>query len=372
MAGRCSDGRRVIDIGLAPVADFAALEARWRALEATADSSFFQSWTWTGCLAAARFPDPVLLEARQDGTTVALALFNRRGRLRETLWLGETGDAAHDAPYIEYNGVLLARHAPAGLGEACLRAARQLPVGRRRAWLPRRLILSGVDAPGLAAAQAAGPVHVRRCQAAPWVELSTLRDAGAFLDRLSANTRYQLRRSDRRYAAAGPLTIHRAADAAEAHAALDALAELHQAHWRSRGQPGAFARPFFARFHHTLIDRGFARDEIDLLRVAAGGTLVGVLYNFRYRGRMLAYQSGFAYAAAAQHEKPGLTCHHQAIRLALAGGCERYDLLAGDARYKRSLADQAGRLHWLEVGPRSGVARIAQKLTALLERGRRR
>ena len=71
-------GSRVTNIALVPVTDFAALGDRWRALEAQADCSFFQSWTWTGCLAEERFPDPVLLEARQDGETVALALFNRR------------------------------------------------------------------------------------------------------------------------------------------------------------------------------------------------------------------------------------------------------------------------------------------------------
>jgi CelD/BcsL family acetyltransferase involved in cellulose biosynthesis len=350
----------VTSIALVPVIDFAALGERWRALEAQADGSFFQSWTWTGCLAGERFPDPVLLEARQGGETVALALFNRRRFVRETLLLGETGDAVHDSPFVEYNGVLLARRASPALRD-WLRAARRQPVGTVRPWLPRRLVLSGVDDAMLEAARAAGPVTIRRSEEAPWIDLARLRAGGDFLDGLSANTRYQLRRSDRDYAALGTLAAQRAATAAEAHGWLDELATLHQATWTARGHPGVFAHNFFPRFHHALIDRGMARGEIDLLRVTAGAQVVGLLYNFRYRGRALAYQGGFTYAGAGRHQKPGLTCHHQAIRFAAAAGLDHYDLLAGEDRYKRSLADGATRLHWLEIGSGGRVAKLARR-----------
>jgi CelD/BcsL family acetyltransferase involved in cellulose biosynthesis len=357
----------VTSVALRRVADFAALGKRWRELEAQADCSFFQSWTWTGCLAEERFPDPVLLEADEAGGTVALGLFNRRRFLRETLLLGETGDAVRDAPFIEYNGLLLARQTLPHLRE-CLIAARRRPVGTLRPWLPRRLVLSGVEDTTLEAARAVGRVAIRRSAQAHWVDLGRLRASGGdFLDGLSANARYQLRRSDRAYAADGDVAVRRATTVAEAHGWLDELASLHQAAWTARGQPGAFAHPYFARFHHALIDRGMPRGEIDLLRVTAGAQVVGLLYNFRYRGRALAYQGGFDYAAAGRHRKPGLTCHHQAIRLAAADGLDRYDLLAGDDRYKRSLADGATALHWLEVGAGGGIARLAQAAARSLQ-----
>ena len=80
-------------IALSQVTDWAALGEHWRQLEARSNCSFFQSWTWMGCLAAERFDDPVLLEARESGRLVAMALFNRRRSRtgREILWLGETG-----------------------------------------------------------------------------------------------------------------------------------------------------------------------------------------------------------------------------------------------------------------------------------------
>jgi CelD/BcsL family acetyltransferase involved in cellulose biosynthesis len=130
---------------------------------------------------------------------------------------------------------------------------------------------------------------------------------------------------------------------------LDRLAVLHQAHWTRRGKPGAFAGPAFRRFHRALLARAVPRGEADLLCIAAGGREIGYLYNFRFRERVLAYQSGFDYATAGAHEKPGMTCHHAAIEAALAEGMDCYDFLAGAQRYKSSLAGAEVPLHWLEA-----------------------
>jgi CelD/BcsL family acetyltransferase involved in cellulose biosynthesis len=344
-------------IGLAAVPDFGALGEEWRALEARAAASFFQSWTWVGCLAGSRFADPVLLRAKRAGTTVGLALCNRTRSWRgETLWLQESGDPAQDAVYVEHNGPLLARGAEALLA-ACFRA---LLAGRFG--LGRRLRLSGVDAAHLAAAQAVGAVRLRRQHPAPWLDLSALGPgADALLAGLSANTRYQVRRSDRAYETAGPIRVKRAATQAEAEAFLDALAALHQATWTARGKPGAFANPAFVAFHRALLARALPRGEVDLLRIAAGGTAIGYLYNFRHRGRVLAYQSGFDYAAGGPHQKPGLTCHRAAIEWSRREGATAYDFLAGGDRYKASFANATTDLFWLDLAPRISLRGLAYR-----------
>ena len=352
-AGR-SDAPGRLEISISADPDFAVLEAKWRDLETRSNLSFFQSWTWTGCLAEERFPAPVLVEIREQQRTVALALFNRRGR---TLSLGETGDAATDCIFIEFNGVLAESGSEARLTAACLRAARAWSGPGSDpgsgAWpslaamFRRRLVLSGVDAATAAAARQIGPVRRIRSLPAPFADLRAGHEN--FLAGRSANTRQQLRRSLRGYAETGPITIERAEDLPQAYAFLDGLAALHGAAWAARGYPGAFANPFFGRFHRALIARGLGRGEIDLFRIAAAARTIGFLYNFRYRGASLAYQSGFDYAGAGRHEKPGLTCHLEAIRFAAGWGAARYEFLAGDGRYKRSLSDQAETLHWIEV-----------------------
>ena len=354
-----------IEIVTSGVRDFAALGVKWRELEARCNASFFQSWTWTGCLAEERFSDPVLVEAREHGRIVALALFNQRGG---TLHLGESGDKALDCVFIEFNGVLAEAGQEARLTAACLGAARAWSRGQSfwsRIWR-RRLVLSGVTSATAISAAKVGSVRRNRSLPAPFVDFQERHDH--YLESRSANTRQQLRRSLRDYAASGAVAIERAETVPRAYEFLDQLAVLHQASWRARGQPGAFANPFFGRFHRALIARGQERGEIELLRVTAGAQTIGLLYNFRYGGQSLTYQSGFDYAAASRHEKPGLTCHHEAIQFAARSGATRYDFLAGDDRYKRSLSDRADTLHWIEVSHRYSPRFLARCVRDLIAR----
>lgn len=332
------------EITLLEPSDLDAVGSRWRRLEQRAAASFFQSWAWVGCLGVERFDRPLLLEVRQDGELVAMALFNRQARrwpLPTRLFLGESGRPALDAVFVEHNGILADLQGAQDMLATCLQAVldRRLP-----------LTLSGVGAPYPQACGAAGAVTVAcRERLAPYVDLSAARRAGGYLGCLSSNTRYQLRRSAKSYAARGALRVTRAESVASAHRSLDALGALHQQTWTRRGQAGAFANPDFVRFHHTLIDRAFDDGGIDLLCITAGEEILGYLYNLRRGGQVSAYQSGFDYANAAAHQKPGLTCHHQAIERYLDGMDATYDFLAGDGRYKTSLATAAAPLFWLEV-----------------------
>lgn len=332
-------------VAVSGVRDFAALGERWRELEQRAAGSFFQSWTWTGCLAEERFPDPVLIEATEGGRIVALALFNRvRRRIGPAvLHLGETGTAALDCPYIEQNGVLTEAGREDELTALCLAAV----VSRFE------IVLSGIGEATLRAVRrVAGLVVVERAQASPFIDLASLRVRGGdYLAGRSANTRQQIRRSDRYYQQAGPIKVERAESVEAARELLDAMAALHQTAWLARGKPGSFAQPFFGRFHQALLGVGIPRGEVALLKISCGETTIGILYNFIHRDRLLAYQSGFAYWPREARAKPGLTCHSRAIGFACDLELDGYEFLAGEDRYKRSLADASDVQNWAIAGP---------------------
>jgi CelD/BcsL family acetyltransferase involved in cellulose biosynthesis len=357
------------EITLSRVTDWTSLGENWRALEARSDCSFFQSWTWTGCLAEERFSDPILLEAFHGGRRAVLGLFNRRRDWlgRERLLLGESGLARHDSVFIEWNGLLAARDAPMALLADCLRAACCGSLGGHRSRTSRQVVLSGVGSAEVDAARRTGQaLLVRRSMAAPFVDLTNIRSIGRkYLSELSANARYQIRRSDRAY---GELVLRRAGSRDEALQYLDELAALHQATWQRRGRPGAFAQPNFARFHRELIERGLHRGEIALLQLVSDAGIVGFLYNFEWHGTVSAYQSGFDYPGAGKHQKPGLTCHHQAIEDAALRGLARYDFLAGADRYKRSLATAETELYWAQLGKPAVERRMIQWLKEQLWR----
>src|SRR5262249_11154311 len=153
--------------------------------------------------------------------------------------------------------------------------------------------LPAIDAVAAGALRVGADYQVRidREVAAPFVELARVRAAGDYTALLSANTRSQLRRA-RKLIGRCELEVARS----DAHAAdiYDELVALHTASWRTRGQPGAFADPWFARFHRTLIARRLGSGEIELLRLRAGGRTVGCIYNLIANGRVLFYQSGLA------------------------------------------------------------------------------
>ena len=320
------------------------LAADWQALALRAEASPFLAWPWVGTLMASG--RPAWLARLHDGARLAgLALLGRRpGRLgdwwrRPSLHLTESGDDAIDSVMIEYNGVLAESGRAAEVRSALLAALQGRGAPK---WRELHLAGVGEDWPAACREAGLGVRLLRPPQPAPLADLAAI--AGDPLDALSRNSRQQLRRSLRHYQQRGAVALRRAGDTAEALAWLDRLEELHTASWRARGKPGAFAHPQFKDFHRRLITAqpGF----VDLLCLSVGGEALGYLYNLRWRNLACAYQSGLAYEQDAQG-RPGLVAHLLAMRRYREEGVATYSFLAGDGRYKSSLASGEDRLLWL-------------------------
>jgi CelD/BcsL family acetyltransferase involved in cellulose biosynthesis len=193
----------------------------------------------------------------------------------------------------------------------------------------------------------------------PFVDLEKLRASGkGHLDTVSRNTREQIRRSLRRYADRGELTVTVATTPHEARQAFAEMVQLHEARWQAAGELGGFATSLRKQFHTAFVEHGAATGHMHLLRVHAGDHLLGVLYNLVANGQVCFYQSGLQYEADKQL-KPGLAVHHLAIEYYLAHGYREYDFLPsepGEGRYKLSLATSSRRLGTLRL-QRPGLRR---------------
>jgi CelD/BcsL family acetyltransferase involved in cellulose biosynthesis len=141
------------------------------------------------------------------------------------------------------------------------------------------------------------------------------------------------------------------------------LQRLHQAYWTARGKPGAFANPFFTAFHRRLVREALSRKEVELARISSEKGALGYLYQFRKNGHVYSYQSGFHYEQD-NRLKPGLVSHRLAIEHSLSTGDAVYDFLAGDDRYKRSLATHGGQLFWLTLQKRRLAFSLERRLRA--------
>lgn len=312
-------------------------ERIWRALD---PHSFFLSWgwieNWLACLPRDRAPR--LAVWRDESCAFFIAkqfLLRHRVIPSRALYLNVTGIERLDELWLEYNGVAGREPAIGALIDALdsrwdelfLPALRDDALGGVR---------EGMHGPYRIAIDRRVPCHV--------VDLARVR-AADYPSLLSSQTRGQLRRAQRK---AGELRVDIAATAREAIAIYDELVALHGALWRAKGKPGAFADPWFDRVHRRLIAQRFGAGEIQLVRVRNASHTIGCLYNFVYGGRVLQYQTGFA-MYDDPHQKPGYVSHAVAIAHAAASGHAIYDFLAGDMRYKKSLATDETALVWARV-----------------------
>jgi CelD/BcsL family acetyltransferase involved in cellulose biosynthesis len=341
------------------------LEREWRALEACSAGSVFLSWPWIMATGIGQGPDAILVRVTDAGRTIGLGLLGlgprRRLALRpRPLHLNESGHPRRDRIMTEYNGLLTLAGREDDAARALLAALAADKSLRRR-----DLVLSGVADHWAAPCRDHGLSTrlLRPAQVAPFAALQ-IRPEHDLLAAMTRNSRQQIRRSFRHYESQTPLVVERAADAAQALAWLDRLEELHTRSWNRRGQAGAFAESAFLEFHRRLIATGFCQGVTDLLRVRSGDTIIGYLYNLRWRGVVYAYQSGFHFHDHAQ-ARPGLVAHVLAMRLYRGEGMATYRFLAGEARYKTSLASGQDELTWM-LAYRPGAGRW---LATMAERG---
>lgn len=329
-------------VSMRKVVEVADLAALWRELEGRADASFFLSWDWIGCWMRETGVSPYLLRVTNGDGVVGLALLQPSHRRRhmlvgaDALMLQQAGNPDLDDITIEHNDILVDRSVGEAAKLACLEFLTQ-----QGGVMWDELHLGGVSSPESfrPMAERTGLMMSYQNYARSWaVDLVAVRAAGGqYLDGLSANTRYQIRRAIRLYEKRGALTATPAASVDEAMGYFTHMKELHQRYWTGRGFLGSFATPFFEQFHRALISACLPRGTVELVCVRVNGQPIGYVYNFIHDGWVCAYQTGFLYESDAKL-KPGLVSHYLCIMRHIEAGARRYDFLAGGDRYKASLA----------------------------------
>jgi CelD/BcsL family acetyltransferase involved in cellulose biosynthesis len=337
-------------------------ERIWRDFEIARPPSYFLSWgwveNWLACLPHESAPRLAVVFA--GGAPLSAFFLAKRFVLRNrvmpsrALYFNTTGIPRIDLLWIEYNGLVghdmplvdLLRLIPRGWDELYLPGLHERAFGDVTTTHDTRVI-------------------VERRVPSFYVDLEKARAKG-YLALLSGQTRSQVRRAQRE---AGALFTEVARDASSAIDIYSELVALHTAQWRAKGKPGAFADPWFDRFHRRLIVERFAHGEMQLVRVRNDRETIGCLYNFVYNSRVLQYQSGLA-TFDNPHLKPGFVCHTAAIEHALTHGLAIYDFLAGDMRYKKSLSTDESIMVWARVQRRRLRFVVEDRLRQWRERRR--
>lgn len=326
--------------------DIEALAADWHAIEPVADVSYFLSWHWIGCWLTTYQPNAIVIEARDSGVVCGLGVVvlhheRRHGFVKSAvLRLHQTGVVEQDQIWIEYNGWLTRR-------DDAERISQQMTTYLCNQYAGWDEIILGAICPERAEAIArAGYLHWVERWAAPCfgIDLKALREREPdYLQSISHNTRYQIRRSMRFYQQLGTVQVQRPATMEQALAWFDRIGPLHIRRWGSgKGQSG-FANPAFVDFHRRLIQQGWEQGTVDIIALVAGEQHIATFYNLIYRNRVYFYLSGIE-PVLDNKQKPGLLGHSLCIQHYLNQGLDFYDFMGGNERYKLQLGHWHGRL----------------------------
>ena len=365
-----------------PLSDWHAIAEDWQQLEAQADCSVFLSWQWIGTWLKTWPAERCLLRlhasSEQGAELVGLAIISpgferRHGFVAARQWrLHQSGVASQDQIWIEYNAVLAKQG-----WEVKVQQAAQDFVLQQPGW--DELILAGIAQQQAQSWQQSGLTAVVDWQAPCFgVDLQQLRaQGGDYLASLSANCRYQINRSKKRYQQRGALRLAKPQDLAEAQAWFAAMGPWHQQRFGTGPGQSGFSNPDFIGFHQAMLADYWPQQGVELLALMAGDEHLATFYQLCYRQHVYFYLAGFK-PEQDKHLKPGLVGHSLCIEHYSAEGLDFYDFMAGDERYKRQLGFEHNSLCQLRLQrPRLDLRLEAaakagkQRLSRLLGVGKR-
>lgn len=357
-----SDGRPEVGLGESCIAvckhallDWARVAAAWERLVSESPyGSFFLRREWVEAWLETYGPtlDLDILTFHAGRDCVGACLLVRRTVYHKlipvrTVYLNTAGEDDEDSPCVEFNNLL------------CLPGWERPVAVALRSHMDRtpwdELRVNGFceGEPLEALLEAFGDMRIacKKKTLSYFVDLETVRESGKpFESMLGAKDRARLRQNFRHY---GELETEIAADEKRAFAMLDELSGLSIGSWAKRGRVSAFASGLFTTFHRRLVKKAFCSGSIQMVRVASGGTVVGLLYNTIHRREVYYYQSGFNYDES-KRVRPGFVTLACGIVRCLEIPClKRFNFMTGTNHYKEPLSNGAEPIAWVAIQKRN-------------------
>ncbi len=312
----------------------------WKNLEQCGNKSFFLSWFWIEAWLKTMQPNALLLTVFSQNQVIATGLLvitkvHRRGFPVTQLRLHQTGDPEEDQIWTEYNEFLIDDSHRETLYPALMQYLKLYVKG----W--DELIIGAVEKRQLNYFSSLDLRQHELWQAPAYsVDLSSIKSSGKnYLETLSRNTRYQIRRAIKRLNSSSPIQMERATSVEEAGDFFNAIGPLHMQRWGNTAS--GYSNPKFVGFHQTLIKQSWPAGTIDVIRFTANDKVFAYIYNFIYRDQVFFYMSGIDYVNS-ELSKPGLIAHALCIQHYIDSNKTCYDFLGGDSQYKRSLGSHSG------------------------------
>jgi CelD/BcsL family acetyltransferase involved in cellulose biosynthesis len=333
---RAQAGRRGIALSLSR--DIDALEDEWRAFEAVADCTAFQSFDWLArwCrhVGAAQGVRPAIVLGRDANGELQflLPLAVTGGLLRRLTFLGDG--------LCDYNAPLMAPEFSAGLDAAAARALwRDIRALLRREPDFAHDVVALTKMPAEVGAQPNPLMHLAVSLNASGAHLTHL--SGAWEEFYVAKRSSSTRRRDR--SKLKRLTEHGEVRCVEPSAddvaqTFEILIEQKTKSFARMGVTNLFARPGHRDFFLDLATDPHVRHFVHVSRLDVGATAAAVNLGLTFRGTyyhvLASYDDG-----ELSRFGPGAAHLRELLKGVIAKGLRRFDFTIGDERYKLEWSD---------------------------------
>jgi CelD/BcsL family acetyltransferase involved in cellulose biosynthesis len=334
------------DIRLAVYEDLSAVEREWRAFEAHADGTVFQSFDWIACwqrhIGIRNGVQPAIVVGRDSaGALLFLLPLSVRpvGFARELTWLG--------SELCDYNAPLLAAAFAGRIGRArFLSLWSSITQGLQNNPRLRYDFVGLTKMPGMVGGQPN-----------PMLALGvTVNPSGAYLTHLAGDWEifYAAKRSSatlrrdrtkrKRLSEYGEVRLVNPAGDSEILHALDTLMAQKARSFARMGVGNLFAKPGHVEFYRALATEPASRHLVHVSRLDVGATAAAINLALTYRDcyyhLLASYDDG-----ELSHYGPGTAHLHDLLHYAIDRGFQVFDFTIGDERYKRDWCDTERELY---------------------------
>ena len=325
-------------IALSVTSDMDGIADAWRAFEAVADCTVFQTYAWQSAwlkhIGVRKGVVPVIVAGRGAGGSLLFLMplaVEARGRVKQLTWLGND--------LCDYNGPLLAPDFSERVdvdGFAAL-------WGQIRQFLRQR----GFHFDAVVLKKMPERLDA---QANPFAALAvTLNPSGAWRVRLPAtfDAFYEARRSpgmrkrdrkkQKRLAEFGEIRFRRVTETSGIVAVLDTLFAQKAHYLAAIGAPDIFSNPGQVDFYREVMTRPDAAAQI--CRLDIGPVTAAVSCGFVFHGTYCHVLTSFTEGPVGKFG-PGALHLRRLFEHAIAEGCRTFDFTIGDEPYKREWCDE--------------------------------
>lgn len=306
--------------------DFLALEEAWHdILQRCHNHTIFSTWEWlaTWWKHFGKDRKLVLLLAEEDGRVLGIAPLMYSVHKMFGLRMGKIEFVG--TPDSDYADFILAEKS-----EECIKSFIEYVNNLTEKW--KRIELSDMpeNSRSLPTLRKISR-NVKLIHKCPYTSLPKSYDT--FLNSLSHNLRYDLRRSSRKLEKNGyKANFADYSDSQSFNKGMHIFFELHQKRWTSKGFSGVYAEEKYRNFHLEIAKSFAQKGWLGLYSLELTGKPVSTLYGFRYRSKYYSYLSGLD--PAYYRYSVGNLLHAHVVSQCIHQELEEFDFMRGAEEYK--------------------------------------